>query len=407
MTMKTYIVETAVALLAVSDDGELLDYEKFSGEKESIASKMLSLERGEVIDDLVKLIKRLAQKNLKELVVENEELARTISKKFSELNIEFMLPSTGGDIVREKLPYYLEKIGLTHKEYISHLHEISLIITRMKVREAAEKRDLFVAQAISAIDETDKMVNLYASRLREWYSLHFPELDELVKEHRDYVKIVFNIGLRQNMSVDKLVELGLSKELAEDIVKSAKESMGADLTEFDLEIIKSFAENLLNLYALRNKLEVYVDEAMKEVAPNIRGLVGPLLGARLIALAGGLQKLATLPASTIQVLGAEKALFRALKTGGRPPKHGVIFQYPAIFRAPRWQRGKIARALAAKLAIAARIDAFTGEYRADELKDELDKRIDEIKKLYSKPPQRVQVPRKGKKGRRRGRRRRR
>lgn len=407
MTMKTYIVETAAALLAVSDDGKLLDYEKFGGEKENTASKILSLEKGELIDELSKLIERLAQRNFKNLVVENEELARTISKEFPELNVEFVLPSIGGNAVREKISYYLEKIGFNYREYISYLHEISLVITRMKVREATEKRDLFVAQAISAIDETDKTINLYASRLREWYSLHFPELDELVKEHRDYVGIVFNIGLRQNMSVDKLVELGLNKGLAEDIVKSAKESMGADLTEFDLEIIRSFAENLINLYALRNKLEVYVDEAMKEVAPNIRGLVGPLLGARLIALAGGLQKLATLPASTIQVLGAEKALFRALKTGSRPPKHGVIFQYPAIFRAPRWQRGKIARALAAKLAIAARIDAFTGEYRADELKDELEKRIDEIKKLYSKPPQRVQVPRKGRKGRRRGRRRRR
>ena len=146
---------------------------------------------------------------------------------------------------------------------------------------------------------------------------------------------------------------------------------------------------------------------MLEVAPNIRGLVGPLLGARLISLAGGLSRLARLPASTIQVLGAEKALFRALRTGGRPPKHGVIFQYPAIHRSPRWQRGKIARALAAKLAIAARIDAFTGEYKADELKEELEKRIEEIKTLYAKPPKRPRPiskkPSRGKK-RKRGRR---
>jgi len=183
--------------------------------------------------------------------------------------------------------------------------------------------------------------------------------------------------------------------------------MGASITEFDLQAMRSLAKLTLDLYDLRAALQEYIDEAMKEVAPNIRGLVGPLLGARLIALAGGLSKLAILPASTIQVLGAEKALFRALRTGGKPPKHGVIFQHPEIHRAPRWQRGKIARALAAKLAIAARIDAFTGEYKAEELKEELEKRIKEIKTLYAKPPVRKtppSKPRRRKKKKRRSRR---
>ncbi len=152
---------------------------------------------------------------------------------------------------------------------------------------------------------------------------------------------------------------------------------------------------------------------MKEVAPNITALVGPLLGARLLSLAGGLDELARLPASTIQVLGAEKALFRALRTGGKPPKHGVIFQYPDIHRSPRWQRGKIARALAAKLAIAAKVDAFTGRYIGDVLVQQLRKRIEEIKKLYAKPPvrkkrveERAAPPRRrGPRRRKRGRRR--
>ena len=142
---------------------------------------------------------------------------------------------------------------------------------------------------------------------------------------------------------------------------------------------------------------------MKEVAPNVTALVGPLLGARLLSLAGSLEELAKLPASTIQVLGAEKALFRALRTGGKPPKHGVIFQFPEIRRSPRWQRGKIARALATKLAIAARVDYFTGRYIGDELKKKLMERIDEIKKLYPKPPKRER--REERRERRRGRRR--
>ncbi len=136
---------------------------------------------------------------------------------------------------------------------------------------------------------------------------------------------------------------------------------------------------------MRQKLETYLDSVMEEVAPNIRVLVGSLLGARLIALAGGLNNLAKMPASTIQLLGAEKALFRSLKTGARPPKHGIIFQHSLIHEAKRWQRGKMARALAGKLAIAARTDAFSGKYAGDKLQTDLEKRISEIKERYNEP----------------------
>jgi nucleolar protein 56 len=125
---------------------------------------------------------------------------------------------------------------------------------------------------------------------------------------------------------------------------------------------------------------------MGEVAPNVKSLVGSLLGARLISIAGNLRNLAMRPASTIQVLGAEKALFRSLKTGARPPKHGLIFQAALLHDAKRWQRGKIARALAGKLAIAARADAFGGNYVGDRLKADLNRRIEEIKEKYREPP---------------------
>ncbi|MEM4706946.1 MAG: hypothetical protein QXW27_05340, partial [Candidatus Methanomethylicaceae archaeon] len=135
--------------------------------------------------------------------------------------------------------------------------------------------------------------------------------------------------------------------------------------------------------------EKYIDEVMKEVAPNVRELVGSILGARLIALSGGLEALAKKPASTIQVLGAEKALFRALRTGARPPKHGIIFQSPLIHSSPKWQRGKIARTLAGKLSIAARVDAFGGAFIANKLKKELEERISEIKKKYAVPTKKL------------------
>ncbi|MEM2666898.1 MAG: C/D box methylation guide ribonucleoprotein complex aNOP56 subunit, partial [Candidatus Bathyarchaeia archaeon] len=154
----------------------------------------------------------------------------------------------------------------------------------------------------------------------------------------------------------------------------------------DLAQIQALGRKVLDLYDLRESMEKYIDNVMEEVAPNIKALTGALLGARLIALAGGLTNLAKMPASTLQVLGAEKALFRSLKTGTKPPKHGIIFQHPYLHEAKKWQRGKIARALAGKLAIAARTDVFGGRYIGDELKADLEKRVEEIRQKYAEPP---------------------
>jgi nucleolar protein 56 len=158
------------------------------------------------------------------------------------------------------------------------------------------------------------------------------------------------------------------------------------MAEQDLTEIQALSKNVLGFYELRKNMESYVDTTMAEVAPNTRAVAGALIGARLIAIVGSLQNLAMKPASTIQVLGAEKALFRSLKTGARPPKHGLIFQHALLHDAKRWQRGKIARVLAGKLAIAARIDAFGGKYVGDSLKADIEKRLKEILEKYKEPP---------------------
>jgi nucleolar protein 56 len=223
-------------------------------------------------------------------------------------------------------------------------------------------------------------------RLREWYGVHFPELDRLIEKHETYARLVMNLGYKDNFSLEALEKEGLPKEKAENTATVAEKSMGADMAEEDLAEIQALSKNVLELYELRKNMEAYVDKTMKEVAPNTRAVAGSLLGARLIAIAGSLQNLAMRPASTIQVLGAEKALFRSLKTGARPPKHGLIFQHALLHDAKRWQRGKIARVLAGKLAIAARIDAFGGKYMGDALKADIDKRLAEIREKYKEPP---------------------
>jgi nucleolar protein 56 len=267
------------------------------------------------------------------------------------------------------------------------IHKVTMELTKIRVRMAVEKRDLVVAQAIQTLDDLDKTVNLFMGRLREWYGLHFPELDRLLEKHETYARLVLKLGTRDNFTAENLEKEGIPKTRAQQIAETANVSMGAELIEGDLNQIQSMCKNALELYDRRQSLENYVDSTMDEVAPNIRALAGALLGARLIAIGGGLNNLAKMPASTIQVLGAEKALFRALKTGTQPPKHGIIFQHTIIHEAKYWQRGKLARALAGKLAIAARIDAFSGKYCGDQLKAGLERRIKEIHEKYEEPPQ--------------------
>ncbi|ACB40644.1 Pre-mRNA processing ribonucleoprotein [Pyrobaculum neutrophilum] len=384
---KVYIATDVLGFFAVDEGGNLVDKELYERRPEAIAARLLELEKSNYVPELVSLVERLRDRGAK-VVVEDPELARKLVSAVKGAEIVAESPSPVLVAFRQNFPRYLQAVGLSWEDYRSFLFEVSDLVTRLKLRQAVEKRDLFIAQAISTLDDVDKILNLIASRIREWYGLHFPELEELVRDNREYVKIVYHIGHRSGITEESLRKIAaeMPEERVKRIVESARKSIGAEMSEWDLAQLKSYAEAYLKLDAYRESLANYIDEAMKEVAPNIRELVGPLLGARLIKLAGGLTRMAFLPASTIQVLGAEKALFRALRTGGKPPKHGVIFQYPEIFRSPRWQRGKIARALAAKLAIAAKADAFTGNFIAPRLKEELMKRIQEIKTLYAKPP---------------------
>jgi len=388
---KLYVVDTWIGSFVLNDEGKIVHYKLYPKDIGTIIEEVLKLEE-QGFNDLTKtLIDELAEKfdpKTTSIVVEDPDTA----KLYADRGFQVVVEAGTKPVVMFREKFFDNLVDLkifdSREQAQEFLHRVGMELTRRKLRRHAQKRDLLAIQAIRAIDDIDKTLNLFAARLREWYSIHFPELDDLLKEHEDYIKVVAEIGFRDKMSVENLTKLGIGEGKAKRIVEVAQKSIGADLTDTDMEIIRTVASIWMQLYELRGKLTAYLEQVMKEVAPNVTALVGALLGARLLSLAGSLESLARLPASTIQVLGAEKALFRALRTGGKPPKHGVIFQYPEIRRAPRWQRGKIARALATKLAIAARIDFFTGRYVGDELVKKLRERIEEIKKLYPKPPKR-------------------
>jgi nucleolar protein 56 len=339
--------------------------------------------------EVSKLLSILQKKGCTLFVFENAELATEARDKM-KIEVEVVKPSQAGDFLRSKTDKFAVETGFAENtdEYNLWMHNIAIEITKMRVKGTVEKRDLVVIHAVQTLDELDKTINLLMTRVREWYGIHFPELDRLLEKHETFARLVVKLGDRNNFTIEKLEQEEIPKAKARTIARVAEKSMGADLSITDLKQIQTISRSLNTLYKVRRDLEGYLEPTMEEVAPNTKYLVGHLLGARLIAVAGGLTNLAKRPASTIQVLGAEKALFRSLRTGTRPPKHGMIFQHTMLHDAKRWQRGKIARALAGKLAIAARADAFGGRDIGSKLKADLDRRIAEIQKKYDKPPPR-------------------
>jgi len=266
------------------------------------------------------------------------------------------------------------------------LREFALNLSSSRVTEISESPDLHIIQAISTLDETDKMINLLSSRVREWYGLHFPELDNMIDTISGYSKIVM-AGRRDDLTQNTYLESGFPEEKAEMLSLLQKKSRGGQISDENLAIVQSISKQILDLFELRQSLEKHIESQMEIVAPNISVILGSAVGARILAKAGSLKRLAMMPASTIQVLGAEKALFRALKTGAQPPKHGLLFQHQLVHAAPRWQRGKIARAIAAKAAIAARVDVY-GAGRNDTLLEKLNIRVTEIGVKYKNEPER-------------------
>jgi len=383
--MKVVIVQFPFGVVAFDEQGNVADKVLFSKKPLAAAKSIMNIESGK-ISEISSLLTTLQNLGYDAFVFENSSLANGAQRKLN-VNVE-VAKASEVEAFRGRMEQVAVETGFAKDatELAVWNRNVSMELAKLRVKGAAEKRDLIIAQAIQTLDDLDRTVNLFMGRLREWYGIHFPELDRLIEKHETYARLAMNLGYRDNFSFEALEKEGIPKERAEVTAKAAETSMGADIAEQDLAEIQALSRNVLELYELRKNMENYVDKTMQEVAPNTRAVAGALLGARLIAIAGSLQNLAMRPASTIQVLGAEKALFRSLKTGARPPKHGLIFQHALLHDAKRWQRGKIARALAGKIAIAARADAFGGKYVGDALKADVDKRLAEIREKYKEPP---------------------
>ncbi|KAF9928604.1 snoRNP complex protein nop56 [Linnemannia zychae] len=234
--------------------------------------------------------------------------------------------------------------------------------SRGKVKFNVHRSDNMIMQAIALLDQMDKDVNTFAMRIREWYGWHFPELVKIVGDNYKYAKIAQLVKNKSDLSessLEALEEITGDATQAQQILDAARASMGTDISEIDMINIENFAKRVIDLSDYRKKLHEYLISKMNNVAPNLSALIGEMVGARLISHAGSLTNLSKYPASTVQILGAEKALFRALKTKGNTPKYGLIYHSSFIGRAGAKNKGRISRFVANKCSIASRIDCFS------------------------------------------------
>lgn len=330
------------------DDGAVVHQRLFAKDAKALADRLAKVEEWKVLD-------------------EERELMTLAAEVFVT---EPRLERAGGRFTSEKPPFLdPTRFGFDR----SLLHAAMVELAKRRMRKAIRPED-HLRQAVASVDDLQEQENALMERIREWYGLHFPELARMVDEAQ-YLELVAKHGRRENLPLD------------------AGESVGSELGESEEREIRGMAELARTLAAQRKDLEGYVERAIRSLAPNVSELAGPMIAARLVTLAGGVEDLARYPAGTIQLLGAEKALFRHMKSGSRPPKHGVLFQHPLIHRAPPWQRGALSRAFAGRIAMAARADAYTHRSIAGELQASLDRAVAEIRRRKEeKPARRPQRP---------------
>ena len=392
-TMVLVLFETAVGfcLFSLSDEGKLNSpdlYKHFENETEAnrllqlkaihrFQSTVEAVEGATAVNEgkISKGLKRFLTDEILEkggskgvkgaaetLVVSEPKLASAITKK---LGIQVTSESSLMDLyrgIRENLASLLsagspEAGALDPRDLNTMSLGLSHSLSRYKLKFSPDKVDTMVVQAIALLDDLDKELNIYAMRVKEWYGWHFPEMGKIITDNIAYAKVIRAVGFRTNTSSCDLSEI-LPEELEETLKAAAEISMGTEISETDMEHIWSLCEQVISISEYRAQLYSYLCNRMSAIAPNLTALVGELVGARLISHAGSLMNLAKQPASTIQILGAEKALFRALKTKHDTPKYGLLYHSSLVGMAPPKMKGKMARMVATKAALSIRLDAL-------------------------------------------------
>ncbi|KAL8711803.1 MAG: hypothetical protein Q9225_007053 [Loekoesia sp. 1 TL-2023] len=312
---------------------------------------------GKVTPTLAGMLDAIKDEKKASLAVADPKLANAINK-LPQLSLSLISDSSTAELYRSIRSHLSSLIPALVPEKVNTMSlGLSHSLSRHKLKFSPDKVDTMIIQAIALLDDLDKELNIYAMRVKEWYGWHFPEMARIVNDNLAYARIIIAMGMRTNAANADLAEI-LPEEIETAVKAAAEVSMGTEIMSEDLDNIRGLAEQVVSFTSERAQLSSYLSARMAAVAPNLTALVGDLVGARLIAHAGSLMNLAKSPASTIQILGAEKALFRALKTKHDTPKYGLIYHASLIGQATGKNKGKIARMLSTKAALGLRVDAL-------------------------------------------------
>jgi len=352
-------------------DGKIISHHLFISRTSSEIAKDLIYARKNLLPEERKIVGELSKsktgceiglKNCKRAKHDEQDKTKFENVCFVEIPMSKIIP----------IEEIAEQIMMERDELKRLTWSVNLEITKEEMR--VPEIDKVAIQLISTIDELNNIVNLMNEQLHEYYGAYFPEIDA-IGDHEIYASVAA-LGNRENLD---LKNINLSEKIKKKIRREGLASFGMKLEDKYVSGASLFAGEILNLYKLKAELEENLKRVITEISPNLTYLAGHMLGARLLLRAGSLEKLAFMPASTVQMLGAEKSLFKFLRTKKLPPKHGIIFTLPDISAAQKKDRGKISRNFAAKVSIAVRVDYFKGEFIGKELKEKFNKFIENLK----------------------------
>ncbi|XP_028661982.1 nucleolar protein 58 [Erpetoichthys calabaricus] len=341
---------------------KLKHFEKFQDTTEALAAATALVE-GKIGKRLKKVLKKVVAKEAhEELAISDAKLGGVIKDKLSLNCVHSPAVAELMRGIRTQLDGLIT--GLPPREFTAMSLGLAHSLSRYKLKFSPDKVDTMIVQAISLLDDLDKELNNYIMRCREWYGWHFPELGKIISDNLAYCKSVQRIGDRVNVASTDLSDI-LPEEVETEVKTAAEISMGTEVSEEDICNILHLCQQVIEISEYRTQLYDYLKNRMMAIAPNLTILVGELVGARLIAHAGSLLNLAKHPASTVQILGAEKALFRALKSKKDTPKYGLIYHASLVGQTTPKNKGKISRMLASKTALAIRYDALGEDTNAE------------------------------------------
>lgn len=360
--MRAHVATNIIGSFAFDNDKKIIEYRLFPKKPEEIAKELEKVREGKIIKQEREIVNIITKKGYTEIECDRE------------LGIAGVICIQKKDnIASETLQSECRRLAIdmhwvtSQAEFNEIMSKVNVILTREKLK--ITKSDKIVMSTIGVIDELDKVLNVFSERLKEWYGLYFPEACKLIQSNERFVELVSETARKEDIK---------DKALTGSIEKSA----GMQFSDYDLNSMQQFSKSVLNLFKTKKELTEYIEKITKETIPNMSAVAGPLLSARLLALAGGLEKISRMPSSTVQLLGGEKALFRHLRDKNSPaPKYGALFAHPYVQKSPKELKGKVARLIAAKLSLAAKTDFFSKEDKGEQLKKELEEQVKKVIKI--------------------------